>query len=240
MPDRVVRPWNWPNGDEASTLGYRFPFDGNRPRTDSWDYGGIDIPSDPVSLRDAYEKAMYGEVVGIFETPPQPGDRPGKPQGGEIYDGCYATAIVDIVRLGDPAVAYDGFAYSMALQSIRRDGFKAVAGAPEFVAAESVWRDCMVARGFTPELLIFDRFETSSTAGPGEPNIDQIPLAIADWECKLAAQIPEIGERLFIDGTDAALRADPTLAEELHRYSTEIVAISQAMFSTSETAESGG
>ena len=109
-----------------------------------------------------------------------------QPASGVPADGCYGYARRVLFQ-----GKYDDYEGArVQVEKLRNDAVLAARAHPDVVAATRRWSDCFADKGY--------RYKTTSAAlkaGVLLPTADQVPMAVADVECRQASDLDDVREQ---------------------------------------------
>jgi hypothetical protein len=145
----------------------------------------------------------------------------GKPIAGVPADGCYGYAR-RVMFQGK----YDDYeAARVQVERLRNDAVLAARAHPDVVAATRRWSDCFADKGY--------RYKTPSAAldaGVLLPTEDQIPMAVADVQCRQASDLDDVHEQALWNFELIAVEKQPDpLAAFSSRWTASLDAATQVV-----------
>lgn len=193
---QIQRPWTRSNVPDSN--GYSQSF--RLPETV--------MPPNPARSPE-FEAALFGQEIGTWSISPDEQLTTGQAVEGEIRDGCYPQALIEIVGGGDPARSARVGDIARYLQTVELDGRQAVMENPAIQNLETDWIDCMASVGFDYSSLSGPRAEFSIS---GDPTQREIDAASADRMCLEFTGIAARGDELFDEyGDDRRVEDAATL-----------------------------
>jgi hypothetical protein len=181
----TAHPWNTPGRERASTRGYLQPRQGDPVVNPDGDTG---------YGTEAYQHALYGDVVDNWEVPPGVAVPDGFAVGGPVMDGCRPSAQTQIVGDGDPRAAFRIGDYFAQLQNVEVRARIEITQSPDYERMVALWAACMGDHGYQ----YTDLDQPRRKAWPGQrPEAEEIATATQDAACKSEVGLTQYGDRLF-------------------------------------------
>jgi hypothetical protein len=171
----ITQPWNTPTPERASTRGYLQPRQGDPVVNPDGDTG---------FGTEAYQHALYGDVIDNWEVSPGDTVPDGFAIGGPVMDGCRPSAQTQIVGDGDPRAASRIGDYYGQMQNVEVRASMEITAAPKYERMVALWAACMGDHGYH----YTDLDQPRRTAGqrPGgrkrSPPQRRMPRARARWD----------------------------------------------------------
>ncbi len=185
---------------------------------------GAELPSSQqlpaeTALPRAIEQALYGEIVGQWETDPDSPICAGSPAGGDIYDGCLPAAQTEILGGGDPSRAFSLTDFGYRLKSLSSEAEIRVVTSQEWLDREQLWSQCMSEMGFS---YIDIRAAVGQVWPTPRPSTRELQTAQADAGCRTTAGIYDFAPVAYARYLEASTEQR---AAELAAMSAELDAI---------------
>jgi hypothetical protein len=181
----ITQPWNTPTLERASTRGYLQPRQGDPVVNPDGDTG---------FGTEAYQHALYGDVIDNWEVPPGDTVPDGFAIGGPVMDGCRPSAQTQIVGDGDPRSASRIGDYYAQMQNVEVRASIEITAAPEYDRMVALWAACMGDHGYH----YTDLDQPRRTAWAGQrPEAEEIATATQDASCKSEVGLTQYGDQLF-------------------------------------------
>lgn len=207
LTDFLTRhPWNSPTSEVAAVRGYLLPGQGVP----------VDNPDGDSGLgNDAYQHALYGDVIDNWELGPGETVPEGFAVGGPIMDGCRPTAQRAIQGVGDPRAAWRIFDYFYQMQGIESPATHEITSNPDYQLAVTAWSACMKEAGYDYTTLEQPPNDGWSSPRPGPA---EVATATADASCKASSGLTNLGDQLFDQITTDWFSQHPTSYAEITDY----------------------
>ena len=178
-------PWNSPTQRTASTRGYLQPRQGDPVANPDGDTG---------FGTQAYQHALYGDVVDNWEAPPGVTAPDGFAVGGPVMDGCRPSAQTQIIGDGDPRAASRIGDYFGQMQIVEVRASMEITATPEYGQMVTMWAACMGDHGYHFTDLDQPRRKVWTGRRPGA---EELATATQDASCKSEVGLTQFGDQLF-------------------------------------------
>ncbi len=181
----TTQPWNTPTLERASTRGYLQPRQGDPVVNPDGDTG---------FGTQAYQHALYGDVIDNWEVPPGDTVPDGFAVGGPVMDGCRPSAQTQIVGDGDPRAASRIGDYYAQMQNVEVRASIEITTTPDYQRMVALWAACMGDHSYR----FTDLDQPRRTAWAGQrPGAEEIATATQDASCKSEVGFTQYGDQLF-------------------------------------------